>query len=694
VRATVFGQLAFTTKGDPERVRAGLDALGQGRAPTTAAVPGWCLLATTSEGEIVAIFPIGSEFHAFRVPEPLATKVRQSKAPLVSGGDPGGGARDQALIQAIQQYAASQGAAGASGEPAPSSKDGDSGSNGLNFPLSPVSQHLLGTALATLMATGSVNNAALNAIGNPLGLGSMLLSQALGQVVSKLMSGWTLDDESSAAEFAAKAVVDKLVAEVQSQIVSSLTNSMVGGSSGPGVFEQINDFFGPVKSEANLEAAVFGTPDDKGNFVVASAVPSVLVQGVQAAAAMADMVIPAGKPISEGSTTVRLGESQFMFARESSKTMAPSVLGKTGVTVLVGGAPPDPLATRAAEEALAAGKGAAAATEKSDGVTTAANRAREKAKASGKSDAEADAAAARAAAQKAAEKPVVRREAEGLNNAAYRDGEGGLLGGVPRDRLQEDDVVWIDPETGKHYTERELAGMLERGMNYETGQCGQPGMDEVALRFKQNAQAWEVIAVHDGDPPGYRAVVFKRHPDGQMVLNFNGTAMTSFADWQNNFAQGLGLNIFAPQYAKALEHAEKYWNMDAGIHVTGHSLGGGLASYAAAFLGANATLLNHAGLGATSMAVLNAQGQPIRPGQFTTYVVDGEILTGAATLLIQQPRYFGNATILPRPEGMGFLSAHQMESIGQIFDLAIPGTSYVPGESYIGYVEPNIAPTL
>ena len=69
---------------------------------------------------------------------------------------------------------------------------------------------------------------------------------------------------------------------------------------------------------------------------------------------MTDIVVPAGKPISEGSTTVRLGEPQWMFARESSKTMAPSTLQKTGVTVLVGGAPPHPLATRAAEDALAA----------------------------------------------------------------------------------------------------------------------------------------------------------------------------------------------------------------------------------------------------------------------------------------------------------------------------------------------------
>lgn len=677
-------------------LRAELEAMSKGRPPAAGAVPSWCLLATTSEGDIAALFQFGNGYHAFRVPEPLATRIRESKAPVVSGSAGGpSSARDRALAEAMRRYAESH-ATTPDADRSPAPNDGTGAAKGgdrLNFPLSPISQHLMGTALATLMATGSVNNAAVNSIANPLGLGSMLLSKALGQVVSKLMAGWQLDDESSAAEFAAKAAVDKLIAEVQSQIVSSLMNSIVGGDAGPGVVEKLNDFFGPVQSKATLEAAVFGTPDDQGNFVVAQAVPTVLVQSVQAAAAMADTVVPAGKAISEGSTTVRLGKPEFMFARESSKTMAPSTLSKTGVTVFVGGESPHPLATRAAEAALAAGQSAEAATEKSDGVSTAANRARDRAKAAGKSDAEADAAADRAAAQKAAEKPVAPRVAEGLNNAGYRDGKEGLLEGMPRDRLQEDDIVYVDPETGRHYTERELANMLEHGMNPDTGLC-EPGMDDVAMKFKQRAEVWEVEAVHDGDPPGYRAVVFKRYPDGQMVLNFNGTEMKSIADWVNNFAQGLGLNIFAPQYAKALEHAEMYWGIDAGVHITGHSLGGGLASYAAAYLGANATLFNPAGLGSTSMAVLNAQGQPIRPGQFTTYVVDGEILTGLATFLFQQPRYFGDATILPRPDWMDILSAHQMQSIGQIFDMAIPGTTYVPGQNYIGYVAPNLAPAL
>jgi hypothetical protein len=170
-------------------------------------------------------------------------------------------------------------------------------------------------------------------------------------------------------------------------------------------------------------------------------------------------------------------------------------------------------------------------------------------------------------------------------------------------------------------------------MNPEAGVC-EPGMAELARSIRQNGECWTVEMLRDGDPSGYRAVLFRRQGDNQRVLDFNGTSSTSVLtdpDWRNNFAQGLGLNPLAPQYAAALADAEAIWELDAGLMITGHSLGGGLASYAAAYIGANAVLFNPAGLGTTSMAVLNAEGQPIRPGQFTTYVVDGEVLTGVGT---------------------------------------------------------------
>jgi hypothetical protein len=564
----------------------------------------------------------------------------------------------------------------------------------LNFPFSTMTQQLVGTALATLLSSGSVSNAAGHAIANPLGLGSMLLGQALSRVVAGLTSGWQLDDESGAAEYAAKAAVDKILAELQSQLVGTIMDQIVPSKPSPGLVDQVQEFFADVQSDAKLEAAAIGAPDDKGNAVGTSAVPSVLIQGVPSTAAMADLVVPAGKAISDGSTTVRLGDAEFMLARESSKTMAPSVLQKAAAIVLVGGAAPPALATKAAEEALAGGATAAQATSKSDGVTTAANRAREKAKADGKSDAEAEAYANKKAEEKAAEKPVALRVAEGLNNAGYRDGGKGLSEGFVREPIKQGDVMYVDPATGKHYTESELDGMESLGMNPEAGVC-EPGMAELARSIRQNGECWTVEMLRDGDPSGYRAVLFRRQGDNQRVLDFNGTSSTSVLtdpDWRNNFAQGLGLNPLAPQYAAALADAEAIWELDAGLMITGHSLGGGLASYAAAYIGANAVLFNPAGLGTTSMAVLNAEGQPIRPGQFTTYVVDGEVLTGVGTMVVQQPHFFGDVTVLPRPEGMGRIEAHQMQAIGQILNTTIPGTAYVPNQEYLGFVPPNLPP--
>lgn len=101
-----------------------------------------------------------------------------------------------------------------------------------------------------------------------------------------------------------------------------------------------------------------------------------------------------------------------------------------------------------------------------------------------------------------------------------------------------------------------------------------------------NGSEWEVTEVIEiGE---FRAAVVKGKD--KTVLSFAGTDKSSIEDWLNNFSQGL--MGASPYYAYALSIAS---SRPADVLV-GHSLGGGLASYCAVYLGKNAATINPAPL--------------------------------------------------------------------------------------------------
>jgi len=93
----------------------------------------------------------------------------------------------------------------------------------------------------------------------------------------------------------------------------------------------------------------------------------------------------------------------------------------------------------------------------------------------------------------------------------------------------------------------------------------------------------------------------------------------------NNFAQGMGKE--SPYYARAVKIGTAInQSGNAGdLDLTGHSLGGGLASAAAEASGSTATTFNAAGLNA---ATLPMNGAVPTTATITNYRVDGDILTG------------------------------------------------------------------
>jgi len=146
---------------------------------------------------------------------------------------------------------------------------------------------------------------------------------------------------------------------------------------------------------------------------------------------------------------------------------------------------------------------------------------------------------------------------------------------------------------------------------------------------------WRVDQV-ETDDSGFRAVVTRRvvpNPDGssgyiddpndnRVVVGFAGTDAGD--DWNDNIAQGIGLT--PEQYDQALAFTQKIQAEAAAsgetVALTGHSLGGGLATYSSIETGLPATAINSAALDNGKVP-----DDVSYDGQITQYHTEGEILT-------------------------------------------------------------------
>ena len=136
-----------------------------------------------------------------------------------------------------------------------------------------------------------------------------------------------------------------------------------------------------------------------------------------------------------------------------------------------------------------------------------------------------------------------------------------------------------------------------------------------------DGKQWKIVEVKDNSNTGFRAVALKPvdAKDERVIVAFSGS--DEGVDWLNNAGQGVGAPT--PQYNEAVSFANKWKASDGGnVILTGHSLGGGLASYASIKTDLPATTVNGAPL------ALNHLGfNPFDALRITQYYVPGEALS-------------------------------------------------------------------
>jgi Protein of unknown function (DUF2974) len=136
-----------------------------------------------------------------------------------------------------------------------------------------------------------------------------------------------------------------------------------------------------------------------------------------------------------------------------------------------------------------------------------------------------------------------------------------------------------------------------------------------------DGKQWKVVEVKEDPNTGFRAVALKPVDanDERVIVAFSGS--DEGGDWDDNIKQGAG--IPTAQYGQAVDFAEK-WKASDGDNVilTGHSLGGGLASYASIKTDLPATAVNGAPL-----ALSNLGFNPLDALRITQYYVPGEALS-------------------------------------------------------------------
>ena len=127
----------------------------------------------------------------------------------------------------------------------------------------------------------------------------------------------------------------------------------------------------------------------------------------------------------------------------------------------------------------------------------------------------------------------------------------------------------------------------------------------------------------------FRAEVYAREIAGQTSYTVAFRGSQSASDWRSNLGQGVGIRT--DHYNRALEIGRRLIVPEGSrVTITGHSLGGGLASAAALAAELDATTFNAAGLSDTTLSdarAIAARDGTVDIPDISAFYVRGEILS-------------------------------------------------------------------
>ncbi|MGN7727171.1 Mbeg1-like protein [Luteimonas sp. 22616] len=200
---------------------------------------------------------------------------------------------------------------------------------------------------------------------------------------------------------------------------------------------------------------------------------------------------------------------------------------------------------------------------------------------------------------------------------------------------------------------------------------------------------------------GFDAAIYQ-NDQGQYVVAYRGTdnwGLTNPGDADDNGLQGLGFET--GQYSDAIALAQRAEQVfgDGNVVVTGHSLGGGLASAAALATGASGVTFNAAGLSNETLESLGFNPNAVRDsvadnGQLRRYIVNGDPLNGAQQdipilpiIPVSPPNALGHELRVDPPAGIGF-------DLAKLHGGGGDGASYVDALAQNTPYDPADRPTL
>ena len=227
---------------------------------------------------------------------------------------------------------------------------------------------------------------------------------------------------------------------------------------------------------------------------------------------------------------------------------------------------------------------------------------------------------------------------EAITTYAGHDTKQGVIdNGKPLDQIEaklhrnnieigSDVVQYMVVTEGSFYPTLQATSQLRSAMGAE-GVYPQSDLPNYALELIGAEEAVDVLDLPsevldlltpDTTTVGFKAALYRDYVSGGFLLAYGGTEYDPLtADWTENIAQ-VSMQP-APQHQDAMRLARLAWANSiistAGLILTGHSLGGGLASSGSVVTGVKAHTFNASGLRRETLLARDAAGELLSPRQ-------------------------------------------------------------------------------